>query len=294
MANWEGINEFVAVVESQSFTLAAKRLSMSTAQVSRQVAKLENRLSTKLLNRTTRVVAVTDSGETFYRYCKPILEELAAAEKVVTDLQAKPTGKLKMTAPVTYGERIIAPIINDISREYPDLEIHLHLTNQLVDLIHDGYDLAIRLGDLEDSSFIARRLSSRAWHLAASPHYLDRHGAPHSVSELPLHHCILGTSENWKFLRSGKSEIVKVPARIRCNSGAALIDAALKDLGIIQLPDYYIRPYLESGELIELLPHLQIADEGIWALYPSTRHLSPKIRLVIDRLMTDSRLSILP
>ncbi|MDC8829536.1 LysR family transcriptional regulator [Alteromonas gilva] len=286
MANWEGINEFVAVAETQSFTQAAKRLALSTAQVSRQIARLENRLSTKLLNRTTRVVALTDSGDTFYRHCKPILEELSAAEKVVTDLQAKPTGKLKMTAPVTYGERIIAPIINDISAAYPELQIQLHLTNQVVDLIHDGYDLAIRLGELEDSSYIARRLSSRAWHLAASPTYLDKHGTPHSLSELPQHQCILGTSDNWKFRRHGKSEIVKVRARLRCNSGVALIDAALKHLGIVQLPDYYIAPYLASGELIELLPQQQIADEGIWALYPPTRHLSPKVRMVIDRLVS--------
>ena len=285
MANWEGINEFVAVVEAQNFTLAAKRLGLSTAQVSRQVAKLENRLSTKLLNRTTRVVAVTDSGETFYRHCKPILEELTAAEKVVTDLQAKPTGKLKMTAPVTYGERIIAPIVNDISAAHPDLEIQLNLTNQLVDLIHDGYDLAIRLGELEDSSYIARRLTSRAWHLAASPAYLEKYGTPHSLSELPSHQCILGTSDNWKFSRNGKQENVRVKPRLRCNSGVALIDAALKDLGIIQLPDYYIRPYLASGELIELLPNQQIAHEGIWAVYPPTRHLSPKIRMVIDSLV---------
>lgn len=289
MANWEGINEFVAVAETQNFTTAAKRLGLSTAQVSRQVAKLENRLGTKLLNRTTRVVAMTDTGDTFYRHCKPILEELQAAEMVVTDLQAKPTGKLKMTAPVTYGERIIAPLINDISMQHPELQIELNLTNQLVDLIHDGYDLAIRLGELEDSSFIARRLSSRAWHLAASPSYLKKYGTPHSLSELPKHQCILGTSENWKFMRNGRTEIVRIRPRLRCNSGVALIDAALKNLGIIQLPDYYIKPYLESGELIELLPNQQVADEGIWALYPPTRHLSPKIRLVIDSLVSGIR-----
>ena len=154
-----------------------------------------------------------------------------------------------------------------------------------MDLIHDGYDLAIRLGELEDSSYIARRLSSRAWHLAASPAYLEKRGTPHSLSELPNHQCILGTSDNWKFSRNGKHEIVRVKPRLRCNSGVALIDAALKDLGIIQLPDYYIRPYLASGELIELLPNQQIAHEGIWALYPPTRHLSPKIRMVIDSLV---------
>ena len=285
MANWEGINEFVAVAELQSFSAAAKRLGLSTAQVSRQVVKLENRLGSKLLNRTTRVVALTDTGETFYRHCQPILEELNAAERVITDLQAKPTGKLMMTAPVTYGERIIAPVINDIAKAHPELEIHLHLTNQLVDLIHDGYDLAIRLGTLEDSSYIARRLGSRAWHMAASPDYLAKFGTPHSISELAKHQCILGTSDSWKFSRQGKPELVRVKARMRCNSGVAVIDAALKGLGIAQLPDYYVNPYLESGELVEVMPGYQIADEGIWAIYPSTRHLSPKVRLVIDALV---------
>lgn len=285
MANWEGINEFVAVAELQSFSGAAKRLGLSTAQVSRQVVKLENRLGSKLLNRTTRVVALTDTGETFYRHCQPILEELNAAERVITDLQAKPSGKLVMTAPVTYGERIIAPVINDIAAAHPELEIHLNLTNQLVDLIHEGYDLAIRLGSLEDSSYIARRLSSRAWHMAASPGYLAKYGTPHSISELPQHQCILGTSDNWKIARQGKAELVRVKARMRCNSGVAVVDAALKGLGIVQLPDYYVSPYLASGELVEVMPSFQIADEGIWAIYPSSRHLSPKVRLVIDALV---------
>ncbi|MGQ8364048.1 LysR substrate-binding domain-containing protein [Glaciecola sp. 1036] len=285
MANWDGINEFVAVAETKNFTLAAKRLGISTAQVSRQITKLENRLSTKLVNRTTRVVAITDSGETFYRHCKPVLEELDAAEKLMTDLRAKPAGKLKMTAPVTYGERVIAPLVNDIAQAYPELQIHLHLTNQVVDLIQEGYDLAVRLGELEDSSYIARRLSSRALHLVASPKYLQAHGTPMTIADLYKHHCILGTADNWKFLRDGKTENVKVNEKLRCNSGIALIDAALKHLGIVQLPDYYVKPYLASGELVDLLPDLQINEERIWVLYPPSRHLSPKIRVAIDCLI---------
>jgi DNA-binding transcriptional LysR family regulator len=285
MANWVGVNEFVAVVECKSYTLAAKRLGVSTAQVSRQVAQLEKRLGSKLLNRTTRVVSPTETGETFYRHCKPILEELESAERLITNLQAKPQGKLFMTAPVTFGERKIAPIVTDLALAYPDLNIRLNLTNHKVDLVNEGYDLAIRLGKLESSSLIARRLASRALFTVASPVYLAAHGAPNSLSELHRHACIMGSTEHWSFSVLGQERSIKIEPRFRCNSGNTLISAALKHMGLVQLPDYYVQPYLASGALVAVLPQLQVADDGIWALYPHTRHMSPKVRLVIDRLM---------
>lgn len=284
MANWEGVNEFVAVVETRSFTGAAKKLDVSTAQVSRQVAQLEKRLKSKLLNRTTRVVTPTESGNTYYRHCKPIIEELEAAERIITDLQATPQGKLQLTAPVTFGERKIAPLINDLAIAYPELDIRLHLTNRKVDLINENYDVAIRLGKLESSSLIARRLASRAWHTVASPAYVNAKGAPNSLSELHRHHCILATADYWSFLIKGKEITQRIEPRFRCNSGVAVIDAALKGMGIVQLPDYYVKPYLTTGRLIPILSNLQIEDDGIWALYPNTRHLSTKVRLVIDHL----------
>lgn len=285
MANWEGVNEFVAVVDNNSFTHAAKRLGLSTAQVSRSVAALEKRLGTKLLTRTTRVVSPTEAGQTYYRHCKPILEELQAAERVITDLQAKPHGKLFITAPVTYGEQKIAPLVNDFAMAHSEVEVRMHLTNRKVDLVTEGFDVAIRLGKLDNSSLIARKLASRAIYTCASPSYLAKYGEPHSLSEVHHHQCLMGTAEYWHFQSQGKDRPIKVSPRLRCNSGTALIDAALKGMGIIQLPDYYVTPYLETGELVQVLSQFRVEDEGIWAVYPHTRHLSPKVRLLIDTLV---------
>lgn len=284
MFNWEGVSEFVAVAEADSFTAAAKRLGISTAQVSRQVSALEARLATKLFHRTTRKVSVTEVGRVYYQHCRQVLDGLDEAERAITNLQSTPRGLLKITAPVTFGERTIAPLINDFIARYPDLEVRLHLTNQKVDLIDEGYDLAIRLGQLDDSTMMAKRLALRTQHVCASPDYLSIHGVPHTLSELEQHNCLQGTLDHWRFQENGKIRSIKIKGSVSCNSGRALVDAALKHIGIVQLPDYYVMPYIDSGELIQLLDHHRQPDDGIWALYPHNRHLSPKVRMLLEHL----------
>ncbi|ABV38836.1 Carbonate dehydratase [Shewanella sediminis HAW-EB3] len=284
MFNWEGVSEFVAVAEAESFTKAAKRLGISTAQVSRQVSALETRMATKLFHRTTRKVSVTEVGRIYYQHCRQVLDGLEEAERAITNLQSTPRGLLKITAPVTYGERTLAPLVNDFIAKYPELEVKVSLTNQKVDLIDEGYDLAIRLGQLEDSSMMAKRLGSRTQYVCASPGYVSTFGIPHSLSELEQHNCLLGTLDYWRFQENGKTRNVRVKGNLSCNSGHALVDAAIKGIGIIQLPDYYVLPYLEDGQLIPLLEQNRQPDEGIWALYPHNRHLSPKVRMLLDYL----------
>lgn len=189
MHSWEGISEFVAVAEQGSFTAAARQLNISTAQVSRQVSALEERLSTQLLYRTTRKVSVTDIGQIYYEHCRQILDDLTAAERAITHLHNTPKGLVRMTAPVTFGEQSVAPLINDFMVQYPELEVHLYLSNQRMDLVSEGYDLAIRLGKLNDSTMMAKRLGSRTQYLCASPEYLSKYGTPHSLSELGQHKC---------------------------------------------------------------------------------------------------------
>lgn len=281
---WEGVSEFVAVAEMESFTGAAKRLGISTAQVSRQISALETRLSTKLFYRTTRKVSVTEAGQIYYQHCRQVLDGLEEAERTITNLQLAPRGKLRLTAPVTYGEKTIAPLVNDFVLRYPELEVQMRLTNQKLDLVAEGYDLAVRLGKLEDSSMMARRLASRTQYVCASPDYLSTYGVPHTLSELELHNCLQGNLDYWRFQDQGKARNIRVKGNIRCNSGWALLDAALKGIGIVQLPDYYVQPSLESGQLISLLEHYQEPDDGIWALYPHNRHLSPKVRMLLDFL----------
>lgn len=284
MFNWEGVSEFVAVAETESFTKAAARLGISTAQVSRQVSALETRLAAKLFHRTTRKVSVTEVGRVYYQHCRQVLDGLDEAERAITNLQTTPRGLLKITAPVTYGEGTIAPLINDFLTQYPELEVQMNLTNLKVDLVDQGYDLAIRLGQLEDSSMMAKRLGSRTQYVCASPSYVSTYGLPHTLSELEQHNCLIGTLDYWRFQEKGKARNVRIKGNLSCNSGHALVDAAIKGLGIIQLPDYYVNPFIESGELVSLLENNRQADEGIWALYPHNRHLSPKVRMLLDFL----------
>jgi len=281
---WEGISEFVFVAENESFTQASKKMAISTAQVSRQISALEKRLNIKLFYRTTRKVSLTEEGSVFYQHCRSVLDGLEAAERAITNLQSKPQGKIKLSAPVTYGEQQILPLVNDFIKQYSDVEVTAYLSNQQIDLVEEGYDLAIRLGKLSDSSMMAKKLGKRTSYVCASPTYLSQHGIPHSLSELSKHSCLLGTLDYWRFLEADKEKSIRVTGKLRYNSGQGLVDAALKGLGIVQLPDYYVDLHLQSGELITILDNYQIPDEGIWAVYPHNRHLSPKIRLLVDYL----------
>lgn len=282
MQRWEGVNEFVAVAETESFTRTAKRLDVSTAHVSRQISALEDRLSTRLFYRTTRRVSTTEAGQIYYQHCRQILDALEQAERSMTNMQLVPQGRLRLTAPVTYGEKSIAPLVNDFVLRYPELDVEMKLTNQQLDLVAEGYDLAVRLGKLDDSSLMARRLASRTLYVCASPAYLAVHGTPHSLSELEHHNCLQGNLGYWRFQDAGHPRNVRIRGNVRCDSGRALLDAALKGVGIVQLPDYYVGPALDAGTLIPLLTHYQEDDDGIWAVYPHNRHLSPKVRMLLD------------
>jgi DNA-binding transcriptional LysR family regulator len=283
--NWQGISEFVYVAEAESFTLAANKLAISTAQVSRQVTALEQRLNVKLLYRTTRKVSLTQEGSVFYQHCRAVLDGLEQAETAITSLQATPQGKIKLTASVTYGEQQILPLVNNFVSKHPDIEIIAQLSNQKIDLVDEGYDLAIRLGKLNDSTLMAKKLAKRTNFVCAAPSYLEKHGTPYTLSELNQHNCLLGTRDYWRFNEGKKDKNIRVSGSVRVNSGYGLVDAALKGLGIVQLPDYYVNEYIKQGRLITLLDHYREPDEGIWAVYPHNRQLSAKIRLLVDYLV---------
>ena len=282
--DWQGISEFVAVAEHASFTLAAKALTISTAQVSRQVNELEQRLNVKLFYRTTRKVSLTYEGDIFFQHCRQVLDNLKDAENALADLQKKPQGKIKLTAPVTYGEQKILPLINDFSLNYPDISIEAYLSNQRLSLVDEGFDLAVRIGKLKDSSQMAVRLTQRKIYLCASPNYLSTYGPPHSLNELTQHNCLLSSRDYWRFYQDNKEITMRVNGSLRCNNGKALVDAALKGIGIIQLPDYYVRKYLNTGQLLSILDNFQEPDEVVWAVHPYNRQLSPKVRLLLDYL----------
>ena len=284
MASWEGVHEFVAVAETGSFTAAARKTGVSVAQVSRRVAALEERLGVKLLHRTTRKVLLTEAGLLYFEHCQDLVNGLELAELAVTRMQSAPKGLVKITAPTTYGEKHLAPLLIKFLERYPQVDLEWTLTNKRLDLIETGIDLAVRLGNLDDSTLTARRLASRQLHVCASPSYLEHHGEPHTLSELKHHHCLIGTIDLWRFKENGRARSLRVSGRFRCNSGNALRSAALQGLGLVQLPDYYVQKDLTEGRLIEVLSGYRSDREGVWALFPKNRNLSPKVRLLIDFL----------
>ncbi|GAA0563499.1 MULTISPECIES: LysR substrate-binding domain-containing protein [Rheinheimera] len=284
MKHWIGISEFVAVAEQQSFTKAAKVLGISVAQVSRNIAELETSLAIKLLYRSTRNVSLTEEGQLYLQHCRHLVSSLEEANRTLANLKASPKGLIKITAPVFYGETHIAPLLHDFLKLYPDTELDMQLTNNKLDLIQGGFDLAIRLGTLEDSSLIARKLASRTQYIVASPEYLHKNGTPTTLQQLQQHQCLTGTVTVWRFNVEGSVQQFKPKGRVVCNSGVALLDAALKGLGLVQLPDYYVKDKLSKAQLHSVLDNIRQPDDGIWALYPQNRHLSAKVRVLVDFL----------
>ena len=288
--NWDGIEEFVAVATCMGFKPAAQMLNVSTSHVSRAVTRLENAIGAPLLYRTTRKVSLTDTGRTVLSQCEGLIrarDELFA----VVGGNTEPQGELKITCSTSLGERYISPIVRQFCQDYPKVEITLDLSNRLVDLIAEGFDLAIRTGQLEDSRLISSRVARRQFLVCAAPAYLAANGTPDRLDDLKSHNCIIGSSSSWRFRHGGQHETIRPRGNLKCNSGASVLDALLAGAGIGQLPLFYVAPHLESGELVELFADLRPEPEPIWAVYPQARHLQPKVHLLVDRIRAELQAS---
>ncbi len=284
MSRWDGIDEFVATAEAESFSQAARRLGLSTSGVSREVARLEERLQTRLLYRTTRRVSLTDAGRAFLARCRDLIQDRDEALAAVGEEDGEVKGLLRMTCSSAYGERYVVPAVNAFALAHPKLSLHIELDDTVRDIVSEGFDLAIRFGRLTDSRLIAKRLASRTRRLCASPDYLTRAGTPTTIADLEAHAGVLGAADAWPF-REGEREIAFKPqGRFRCNSGQAVLDATLQGLGICQLPNFYVDPAIIEGRLVALLEDNTPADEGVWAVYPHLRLLPAKVRLLVEHL----------
>lgn len=288
MSGWDGIDEFVAVAESGSFSRAAERLRVSSSHVSRSVARLEDRLQARLFYRTTRKVSLTESGRAFLARCQRLAEQRDDAFLAVGALQggsdSEVKGLLRMTSATAYGEQFIMPLINDLMERHPQLSIEVELTNRQLDLVQEGYDLAIRLGRLSESSLVATRIAPRVMHLCAAPTYLERHGTPDSLASLSTHQCLIGTTDHWLFDDNGQDWLFRPRGRWRCNSGFSVLDAALRGFGLCQLPDYYVRGPVAEGRLVSLLDRHRPPNTAVWAVYPQKRHVPAKVHAAIRHL----------
>jgi DNA-binding transcriptional LysR family regulator len=279
------LETFVQVVEAGSFTQAASRTGRSKAGVSRQVKRLEDRLGVRLLNRTTRSLSLTDPGTALYERCSTALAELREAEEAATLHQATPRGRLRASVPVAFGHRVVAPSLFRLIEEYPELELDLSFTDRYVDLVNEGFDLVVRIGELADSSLVARRLGQTRRIVCASPRYLNGHRPPEHPPDLLKHDCLLYSQQtagsSWRF---AGDVAINVRGRIRADSGDALLAAARAGLGIAWLPDFYVRDDLAEGRLVRCLEADEVDPLGIWVVYPHHRHLSLKVRIVVDHL----------
>ncbi|MBT2186031.1 LysR family transcriptional regulator [Sphingobium nicotianae] len=280
---WDGIDEAVAVADAGSFVGASKRLSVSTSHVSRAIADLEYRLNVQLFVRTTRAVRPTNTGLRLLEQFRRLVGERDEVMSMVrTD--GEPQGMLRVTCSATLGERYVAPILQEFVKRYPKVSIDLDLSNRVVDLVAEGFDLAIRTGALGDSRLARVQIGTRRLRTCADPEYLATYGIPQTIDDLANHRCLQASADTWHFRVNGAIERYRPRASWRCNNGAAVADAAIAGLGICQLPEFYFLAALETGQLQPVLDEFRDDEEPVWAVYPQQRHILPKVRMLIDVL----------
>lgn len=279
---------FAAVVDGGSFVQAADALDMSKPAVSRHVAELEARLGVRLLHRTTRKLSLTEDGRLFYGRCKTVLADVEVAEEEITAKSVAVKGLIKVNVPVSFGLWELAPLWPDFMTKYPDVELDITLADRIVDLVEEGYDLAVRIARLPNSSLVSRKLASTRMVLCASPGYLRQHGKPKHPSELTEHpvlaYSLLATGDQWDFQGPEGQVSVTVKPVMRTNSGDTCIAAARKSKGVILQPSFMVSSDLLNGALVELMPMYRSIEFGIFAVYPTRQYVSPKVRAMIDFL----------
>ncbi|MBS0535637.1 MAG: LysR family transcriptional regulator [Proteobacteria bacterium] len=283
------LEAFAKVAETQSFSEAARRLRSSKSAVSRHVAALEAELGARLLHRTTRSLTLTEAGRGYYDRAARILADLAEANASVSQLQAAPRGRLRVNAPMSFGFLHLAPALGDFLTRYPEIELDVNLTDRFVDLIDEGVDVAVRIGSLTDSSLVARRLAVIRRVLCASPDYLERRGVPKTPDDLRAHDCLSNTNititREWRFIHhDGTPWPVEVQGRMSANNGDMLRVAALRGHGFVHLPTFIVGDDIRDGRLKSVLEPYIAQDLTLNAVYPTARHLSPKVRAFVDFL----------
>jgi len=281
---------FNAVVDAGSFVKAAEALKMSNAAVSRYVVDMENRLGVRLLHRTTRRLALTEEGHVFYARSKELLDELAAAEDEITSRSDAVSGLLRINAPFTFGVLYLAPLWGAFRALHPKVKLDVTLADRLVDLVEEGYDVAIRIATLQSSTLVSKRLATTRMVLCASPQYLALRDTPRHPSELADHAVISysywSTKDEWHFKGPAGAVSVKTDPCIHTNNGDTCRAAALAGQGIILQPSFLVGADLASGALLELMPEFRSLELGIYAIYPTRKHVSPKVLALIDFLTT--------
>ena len=287
MSDIKRMTVFTKVVETGSFSGAAKRLGIARSAISRHIAALEEKYETRLLNRTTRQLNLTDAGHIYYKSCLKILAEAESTAQRIKQFQQKPTGTLKIAGPTSFAQQLTT-LVYEFQKCYAELTIELRLDDRVVDIVEEGIDISIRIGWLKDSRLIARRICDSPRVLCASPAYIDQNGRPQTPAQLTKHNCIiftlLPTPYHWQFSRGKQRETIPVHSRLVTNSAIAVRGLVLNGAGVAPLSNFLVNEDIRAGRLEHLLPEYDCGSAGIYAVYQDRRYKQSRVRLFIDFL----------
>lgn len=288
MDKYQTMRVFTAVVDAGSFVAAGQALHLSKAAVSRHVADLELRLGVRLMHRTTRSLSLTPEGTLFLARCRDILANIEASEAEISTRSVTASGLLKLSVPVSFGIRHLAPLWHAFLQQHPQVTLDVQLADRVIDLVEEGFDLAVRIGRLADSSLVSRQLASTRLVLCAAPSYLQRHGTPRHPADLLQHavlsYSLLAMGDDWQFTGPQGPVSVRVRPRMWSNNGDSCIAAGIAGAGLMLQPTFLIADALAGGQLVEVMPEFRSAELGIHAVYPSRRFVLPKVRALVDYL----------
>jgi len=280
---------FATVVDQGGFTDAARKMGISKSAISKHVSSLEARLGARLLNRTTRRVSPTEIGLAYYDRALRVLNDAGEADALVNSMQSDPSGLLRISVATDFGVNHLSPILGQFLEEYPDISVNMVLDNRFVELISEGFDMTIRVGDLEDSSMRARKLTDTTKRMIASPDYLQKNGRPMKIDDLNghklLHYSNQSNGSVWKITApSGEKRQVRTAGGLSVNDGQSLLNAAISGLGIAYLPSFLYSKAMKMGQIVDVIPDLPVEIHGIYAVYPPGRFTQPKVRAFVDFL----------
>ena len=288
MDRLEADRMFISVLETGSFTAAAECLGTSSGQASKLVSRLEAELDVRLFNRTTRSVVPTEAGRAYYERLCPLIDEFDNLDLEIRNISQTPRGRLRLTAPLTFGSLELTPALNDFATRFSDIELDVSFTDRAVNLVEEGFDLAVRVGRPDDSSLIARKLCDVRIVVVGAPTYLDANGTPTVPEEMAQHECIIDTNfrdpNRWTFGTAGAERTVPVRGRIRYSNAEACLRAVEAGIGLACVPAFVAGDALRTGRVVRLLAEFETVPFGVHALYPHSRHLAAKVRVLVDFL----------
>jgi LysR family transcriptional regulator, regulator for bpeEF and oprC len=301
MDQFSGILAFVRAAEERSFTKAAHKLWISPSGVSKAISGLEAQFKVRLVHRTSRSITITPEGAAFYERCRQIVADLEDAGQLLSRAQEAPRGLLRVTLPLSVGRLHLARALPEFARRYPDVKMEASLTNRRVDLVEEGFDVAVRMGKPPDSRLVARQLTTGVLSTCAAPPYLKRHGVPRRPEDLANHNCVhfvvpsTARVQDWKFQRGGKQLSIPVPGNLSLDHAEALVEAALAGTALIQISSYVTAPAIRTRVLKTVLTEFQVDSPPVWVMYRHNRNLTPRVRAFVDFLVEwaeRSRLSV--